>query len=457
MSCSQAWAARVNVEDYACHKTTNAKPPFYISDTYKQGGRAWDNLRGLVGNEKHKRKKFLPIGSVVYAPPQLKETYGASQGRIPVKVLYPPPPTLDKILSGTESTRDDDGSYQRRRLRPLMSDIEGLGRGGPGDIGYIHARSLERASEYVYVLNENSPLLLTKGPKPTVPIYMSMVKEGKGYAVNRCCSKDHVSDQEHCFDSYKFELRRSDDNSVFKDMYISMDYCNVFDFARPIKDGELSPLLGAVEATRIQYPETDLFNLDILVGEGLRPYLTKIAVDPQTNKGPHGSYHYKRDDHFSSDTWALPSTSCVFKRIAEKWQAECTDPGCQLQFGDLYHEDAWGVHEGHDSGRCVDIRPFRKDTIVGGIKPDDDKGLTYNVPGTSRDNPRYDRDKTRKFIQLLIKAGSKSILFNDSKVEKGIEKNWIINRATNHNNHIHVCFTPSDDTVRETCKNGLLK
>ena len=105
----------------------------------------------------------------------------------------------------------------------------------------------------------------------------------------------------------------------------------------------------------------------------------------------------------------------------------------------MYHADSWKVHTGHDSGECVDIRPFRKND-------NNNEGLVYSNNKFSR----YDREKTKKFIGLLKKAGARTTIFNDRKI-KGLSRD----SSGVHNDHIHVCFGENKSAVQKTCKNGL--
>jgi conjugal transfer mating pair stabilization protein TraG len=77
-------------------------------------------------------------------------------------------------------------------------------------------------------------------------------------------------------------------------------------------------------------------------------------------------------------------------------------------------------HEGHQSGREVDIRPFRTDG--------------RNLP-TQWNDPKYDRDATREFVQMVRQRDpSATVLFNDPQlIREGLTQRW-----DGHDNHLHL-------------------
>ena len=161
-------------------------------------------------------------------------------------------------------------------------------------------------------------------------------------------------------------------------------------------------------------------------------------------------------------------------KLAKEFKQICNTPGCQIQFGDMYHPVSWDVHEGHYGGECVDIRPFRKS------KDDIKKGEPWYgtkknakgqlIPDLNKRNPEYDIEKTRKFIELAIKNGATDIFYNDSLLNDSFKslnyKRTIIPKAKDpywddwwkirgninidkpkHNNHIHLCFREANPNV----------
>jgi len=165
-----------------------------------------------------------------------------------------------------------------------------------------------------------------------------------------------------------------------------------------------------------------------------RQEMIKVKIDDETGEGPFNSFHYRPDDKVSSDLYLKPNSHCAFLRVLEQHNKDCTSMGCQVQFGDMYHSDSWGVHQGHDSGECIDIRPLRK-------MDDGNSGLTYR-------HGRYDREKTKAFITLLKKAGARFTIFNDKQIT-GLSRD-----ASVHDDHIHVCFGENREKVQTTCQQG---
>jgi penicillin-insensitive murein endopeptidase len=77
-------------------------------------------------------------------------------------------------------------------------------------------------------------------------------------------------------------------------------------------------------------------------------------------------------------------------------------------------------HAGHRDGKCVDIRPVRKDRLQ--------KGVTYT-------DPQYDREETQRLVDAF-RANNENvdrIFFNDSKII-GVHP-W-----PGHHDHLHVHF-----------------
>lgn len=74
-------------------------------------------------------------------------------------------------------------------------------------------------------------------------------------------------------------------------------------------------------------------------------------------------------------------------------------------------------HHGHMSGLEVDIRPLRKDA----------KRL-----GVTHHDPEYDRNATRKLIELFFSTGKvKRVRFNDVAIPRIVP-------TAGHDNHLHV-------------------
>lgn len=157
------------------------------------------------------------------------------------------------------------------------------------------------------------------------------------------------------------------------------------------------------------------------------------------NIGPCGSFHYNPDRSSSgqiTDNYANPTTACALMALAQKWKKNfCpnNNRGCRLAWGDISHKTKakFNGHKTHTDGECIDFRPFRKGEFA-------NAPLTY---GSSA----YDRNMTRRFIELARSMGGQPIYFNDPRIQCG--------RAGGHHNHVHICFPARSRKVRSVCNN----
>jgi Penicillin-insensitive murein endopeptidase len=95
--------------------------------------------------------------------------------------------------------------------------------------------------------------------------------------------------------------------------------------------------------------------------------------------------------------------------------------GVEIQIGDMSFESGatMSPHSTHKDGKCMDIRPMRKDK----------KHIPINI---SQD--QYDKSATELFVKVLLAHENvKKVLFNDSTIG-GVH--W----CKGHDNHLHVTF-----------------
>jgi len=440
-------------EDYVCHVDTTDTPPFYISDEYKQGNRYYENLRNL--DDPDQVDTYLPRGSIVYIPPSFEELDTGENSRRPVKVLGTPKKEHEDRLDGQEGRKDDTGKYQHKRFKALGAGKKGKTRAKYGDVGYIHKNSLIKASKYTYRLKEDSKLFKTPAGKVLKGRNISFsMKDGK-FQISRCCTPDtfEFKDvQETCFDDYKFKVE-TDDGALIGEYFTDQVSCSIFESLVPIENEIIEPMGFVLNQLRIENPGLSIGDLELIRPQQqwtgrkkpkkLRPLLVKIPVDPITNEGPFGSLHYNRDDKYSSDAFMHPTSLCGFNEALKKFSKQCTTPGCQVQFGDMYHSADWKVHSSHKSGECVDIRPLKK-------KNNGDWGITY------KDKSQYDRKKTEMFIRTLKDAGAGYIVFNDPKIKTYISRDKEDpGKRRVHDDHIHVCFRKNSEKVKKACRDGI--
>ena len=421
-----------------CQEIETKDPPFYVSDEWRQGDKIWENLRDI--KDSYKVTNYIPRGSIVYSPPELYEGSNEPDTRVPIKVLNVPSKEWeDNILNSKNRGKTS--------LRNMATGTKNLNRAKQGTEGWIDKRSLRSAGNYVFFLQDDAPIF--KGPNNRdfnkKPFRLATNAAGD-FKVNRCCNASAAIATDQCFDHYLYEML--DMNlTVVDTVYMDMPRCNMSNFLTPIGKDVVEPLVRIVDELRNENPNLTMNQLERLPANQywrnsstpsiVREKMVKMVIDQETGQGPHGSFHYKDDDKVQSDSYMTTYSQCAFVKVLKKFKEDCKDEGCQVQFGDSYHHDAWGVHKGHDSGECVDVRPFRQSDDI-------DFGLDYTNKG------RYSQTKTETFINLLKKSGARTIIFNDRKIG-GLSRD----SGGVHDDHIHVCFGEDQSKVQDTCRNGL--
>lgn len=423
---------------YKCEELTLKEPPFYVSDEWRQGDKIWENLRDIKNSDKVTH--YIPRGSIVYSPPELYEGSNEPDYRVPIKVLNVPSKEWeDNILKSKNRGATS--------LRNMATGTKNLNRAKIGTTGWIDKRSLRSAGDYVFHLTDEAPVF--KGPKGIEfnkkPFRLYKNPSGE-FAVNRCCSTAQGASEDRCFDQYKYEML-DNDLKVLDTTYMDLPRCNLANYLTPIGKDVASSLNSIIKLLREENPEITMNQLERLPASQswsgsntprvIREKMVKMKIDPETGNGPFGSFQYKPDDSVRSDSYLTTNSQCAFMQVLKKHQENCKDAGCQVQFGNMYHHEAWGIHKSHDTGHCIDIRPFRKSDDI-------DFGITY------QNTMRYDRDKTKEFIKLLKSGGATTIIFNDGKIE-GLSRD----RSGVHDDHIHVCFDEESANVQNACKNGI--
>ena len=144
--------------------------------------------------------------------------------------------------------------------------------------------------------------------------------------------------------------------------------------------------------------------------------------------GACDSFHYNPDDDDWIDAYANAKTSCGLISILQNWKDTYCPQfsfGCRIAWGDISHrtEEYFSGHKTHTHGKCIDMRPLRQ-------------GDFSNTPLTYQD-PAYDRQMTRKFLQFITgKYGASPVFFNDPVlIDEGLSK-----YSSGHDNHIHFCL-----------------
>lgn len=428
-----------------CSESTTKRVPFYISDEYKQGDKIWENFRSI---EDHTKKvSYIPRGSIVHSPIELSEISYHPDYRVPIEVLSIPDEKWENDL------REDNGRRKNRHFRGAALTPDGLPRTQEGDQGYLARNSLIPAGRFTFFVKKGSRLEKTPSGRDLADFPLTLVKNGDNFEGQRCCLYE-LEEEPSCFFKYRFAaLDESFD--VLEVFDLDPLRCNLVNDIQPVpKRSDFDVSVDRIlRRMREEYPgfgindgiETDEKNLSGIhflqeykngnLSTTERPYMIKIPIDHETKEGPFNSYHYKPDNIASNDVFLRPRSLCALTAVMQEFHKSCGDsPGCQVQFGNFYHDPAWDVHASHGDGTCVDIRPFRKSS-------DADTRITRNYR-------QYSRSRTKDFINLLRKAGADPVFFNDSKI-KG--SRWL----SNHDDHIHVCFHPNNRNVKKACNDGL--
>lgn len=208
--------------------------------------------------------------------------------------------------------------------------------------------------------------------------------------------------------------------------------------ADPVRDPDSTPVLKPI--TNISnYIYTNLERTATS-----RPLTRNSASGPvevfklpgSNKKSICGSKHirsHRSAPHMAKDTF------CAWTSITQEWRkSECIDgsKNCRIMLGDASfgnkQPSSW-PHSTHRRGWCMDIWPMRK-------KGCGEKEVTWK-------DSCYDRKATAKFVDLLIENGAdvgNQLFFNDPKIPR-------LRKLRNHDDHIHVCFKPSNSIVKSSC------
>lgn len=144
---------------------------------------------------------------------------------------------------------------------------------------------------------------------------------------------------------------------------------------------------------------------------------------------------------FRSPAFMGADSLCAWASVAQEWRKErCpnNDSHCRIMQGDASFGERlpspW-PHSTHRRGWCVDVWPQRKPGCG-------EQEITWR-------SSCYDREDTRALIRLMVKHGGdrgNQLFFNDPQISE-------TRPLANHDDHIHVCFKPSNNTVSRSCDN----
>jgi hypothetical protein len=435
-STNSAEISTNNEPNFLCKSVKLEQTPFYISDEYKQKDKIWENFRDISNEQSSNR--YIPRGSIVYSPSELVELSGISDRRVPIKVL-----TLPTL--GNEENIRNSKKRSYNSIRSMIATTGDKDRATLYSTGWIDQKSLRKAGDYTFMVTKDSKLYKSPSGIEINDKQISLSYTDGKYDAIRCCTPDSFPGDTICFDRYKFQLK---DNAgiVLDNFYVKNLECSFMQDLNPVPNRIVEPVKSILNLMRVENPKFAIDELELLPANqtwsnGIprikRKEMVKMDYDQDTGEGPFGSFHYRPDDQQNTDAYLKPTSHCALLQVLKKHNENCSGEGCSVQLGDMYHNNSWGVHEGHGSGECIDIRPFRK-------ADNDNAGLSFN--STSR----YDRTKTKNFIQLLKDAGSRVIIFNDKQIS-GLSRD----SGNVHDDHIHVCFGENRDDVKKACRSGI--
>lgn len=410
-----------------CKEINTSTPPFTISDADQMGWKTYENFRSK--DDYRKKENIIPRRSIVKIKESSADYADHPDAYIPVEVLS---------VAETD-VHDEKLSEGRLRSASGLNNYQRLSKVQKGKKGFVYSKSLKRADEYTYILKEDSPILDDNGLTGMGVVAIMPVKAfgSNDYLVEKCCDESSliIPAVPDCTTRYKFKLVYKDGEQG-EEIYVDINSCGVIDNLIPFKNKEIVPLMNHITLAQGAGVGFDETKIEFIDEKGMVKMPLKYEeFDGNGIPGPYGSYHYNADDTGASDAYGKPLTTCAFMKVLKKHQQVCTEPGCQVQFGDMFHLRDWGPHNYHGAGKCIDIRP---------LKTEDSKmSATYR-------SSIYDREKTRKFIQLLKKAGGTSVVFDDPQIS-GVART----DNQSHANHIHVCFDPRSKVVKKTCYEGL--
>lgn len=142
---------------------------------------------------------------------------------------------------------------------------------------------------------------------------------------------------------------------------------------------------------------------------------------------------------YRAEPYQGKDTLCAWTAVAQEWRQKfCPDnsPHCRIMLGDSSFGErmpsSW-PHSTHRRGWCMDIWPMR------------DQGCGENE--VTWKQSCYNQDLTKDFVKLLIKHGAdkgNQLFFNDPQIPD-------VRYLSNHDDHIHACFKPSNSIVQTRC------
>jgi hypothetical protein len=461
----------------SCQSSFTDIPPFYVSsttnrvDAYRNGVNAGDPKYNAIENfrnEKGEASKRIARGSIV-------TVRGENRLELAQKLLKADQEKGWRVPVKVKSANDTYTGLALHKSKFVKKDDE----------GYIWSKSLGKpGSNQTFVVMEDSYLtpdvessnLKNKGLKPVTD------KDGK-YKVNQCCREEMpepryatnakdgspvkdgngnpiriVTEDERgniipdkpvlkCEESYFYTVVGGKGDSELDGKEITINH-DCFDKAiRPLVDEEKDQFEEMMAFMNENYGVNMSFDSLMFNDFGSAALPMKNVKDTtavMAGEGINDKFvYYKNYDPHQSDVWGKPTTLCSLYNLTDKFYDACikvegrTAQDCKARVGDLGFvtpgekpngKDLLG-HRSHNNGTCIDLRPFRNDGSY--------RGLDVGDAG-------YDRAMNEEFINMAKEMGASPIYLNDSNIKNS-------SYMKDHDDHMHICFPPSDPVVSKSC------
>lgn len=417
-----------------CSIQLTETPPFFISNADGQGLKDWENFRSKAEGGSNSISHFISKGSVVK---QLRPD-GNSGAYLAVEVL---------------SHTQVNSALARGRFKENTASQK-YPQAETGTTGFIYKGSLEKADDYIYVINKETEFFKLPAPYHEARAFMLATKDGK-FQVNRCCASENS-----CEDLPMFKVMLEND---WSDEELTLDHglqlCHVLTGTRPVRKTQFESIIslishpdlglgGRMLAGREAHAD-DLYYIDAR-GFVMLPHLIAQGRDINV-EGPYGSVHYTGSggsigEQFGEDAYLSPWAACGFMTLLKEWQRRypnCDGKGCGISWGNCSHANyvsqtrsrgnlVW-PHSSHTHGHCIDLRLLSKTPELTGV----------HVNGGGA----YDRERTVEMIRLAQHIGATTIFLQDGKAARLAQPfteedmSPILTHVPPHKDHVHICFS----------------
>lgn len=249
--------------------------------------------------------------------------------------------------------------------------------------------------------------------------------------------------------SYVTLLNTSPDNGFYlvvtdfcesENQYVATNYIELSDNCGTQTPSPLPPPLPPNPIENLgDYIEKNIEKVSVvreLIRGGAKGRVNVHKVPGSGEESLCGSKHIRS---YRSEPYLGIETLCAWTAVAQEWRTRyCpnNNPHCRIMVGDQSFgkrlPSSW-PHSTHRRGWCMDIWPMRNPGCG-------EQEITWK-------QRCYSRSRTRNLVNLLVKHGAdkgNQLFFNDPQIPH-------VRPLRNHDDHIHVCFKPSNSTVKTKC------